>query len=73
MAARELVETGIKDTINDAMGVPIAAFGVEVNRKFGPACGDYQIWLERIKSALDPNTASDPFFYAEVKREVPED
>ncbi len=73
MAARELVETGIKDTINDAMGVPIAAFGVEANQKFVPACGDYQIWMERIKSALDPNTASDPFFYAEVEREVQED
>jgi hypothetical protein len=73
MAARELVETGITDAINNAMGVPIAAFGVEANQKFGPACGDYHIWLERIKSALDPNTASDPFFYAEVKRNKRED
>ena len=65
MAARELVETGVRDAIDHAMGVPIAAFGVESNRTFGPACGDYHIWLARIKSALDPNTASDPFFYAE--------
>ncbi|MFW9992530.1 MAG: FAD-binding oxidoreductase [Candidatus Odinarchaeota archaeon] len=69
MASRELVEAGIRDTINSAMGVPIAAFGVESNRKFGPACSNYHIWLERIKSALDPNTASDPFFYAEVERD----
>ncbi|MFX1252789.1 MAG: FAD-binding oxidoreductase [Promethearchaeota archaeon] len=69
MASRELVETGIRDAIDNAMGVPIAAFGVEANRKFGPACGNYHIWLARIKSALDPNTASDPFFYAEAEVE----
>jgi hypothetical protein len=65
MAARELVETGVKDAIRYAMGVPIAAFGVEANRTFGPACGDYHIWLARIKAALDPHAASDPLFYAE--------
>jgi FAD/FMN-containing dehydrogenase len=67
LAAREMVETGIRDAIDHAMGVPIAAFGVEANRTFGPACGDYHIWLARIKAALDPNTASDPFFYAEAE------
>ena len=64
MAARELVETGVQAAIDHAMGVPIAAFGVEANQTFGPACGDYHIWLARIKSALDPHLASDPFFYA---------
>jgi FAD/FMN-containing dehydrogenase len=65
MAARELVQTGVKAAIEHAMGVPIAAFGVEANRVFGPACSDYHIWLARIKAALDPHMASDPFFYAE--------
>jgi FAD/FMN-containing dehydrogenase len=65
MAARELVETGVRDAIDNALGVPIAAFGVESNQTFGPACGNYHIWLARIKAALDPHTASDPFFYAE--------
>jgi FAD/FMN-containing dehydrogenase len=69
MAARQLVETGVKDAINLAMGVPIAAFGVEANRTFGPACGDYHVWLARIKSSLDPNAASDPFFYAQPLEE----
>ena len=68
IATRELVETGVTDTIKGALGIPIAAFGVEVNRKFGPACGDYHIWLSRIKTALDPSSASDPFFYAEVEQ-----
>jgi len=71
MAARELVETGVRDAIDHAMGVPIAAFGVEANQVFGPACSAYHLWLARIKSALDPNTASDPFFYSESVRNIP--
>ena len=70
IAARELIETGVKDTIDKAMGIPIAGFGVEANSKFGPACSNYHIWLEKIKTALDPNTASDPYFYAEVTKEL---
>jgi len=62
----------MRDAIERAMGVPIAAFGVEANRTFGPACGDYHVWLRRIKSALDPNWASDPFFYAEPLRKEQE-
>jgi FAD/FMN-containing dehydrogenase len=73
LAARELVETGVRDAIDKAMGVPIAAFGMEANRTFGPACNDYHIWLARIKSALDPNSASDPFFYAETMKDKPGD
>jgi len=65
MVARELVQIGVNAAIDHAMGVPIAAFGVEANRVLGPACGNYHIWLARIKSALDPDMASDPFFYAE--------
>jgi hypothetical protein len=73
MAARELVETGVRDTITQAMGVPIAAYGVEANRIFGPACGGYDTWLARIKAALDPYGASDPYFYAEPTsgRDIP--
>ncbi len=70
MAARDLVETGVRDAIDQAMGVPIAAFGVESNQTFGPACGNYHIWMARIKAALDPYAASDPFFYAEPFREM---
>jgi len=73
MAARELVETGMRDAIALAMGVPIAAFGVEANQTFGPACSDYHIWLARIKSALDPHSASDPFFYANAIKNGQED
>ena len=70
IAARELVEIGVRDAIDNAMGVPIAAFGIESNQIFGPACRDYHIWLARIKSALDPYSSCDPFFYAEPKNDL---
>jgi glycolate oxidase len=63
MAARDLVQTGVTDTIEQAMGLPIAGFGSEANEQFGPACGNYHTWLKQIKSALDPKMACDPFFY----------
>jgi len=36
-----------------------------MNARLGPACNNYHLWQARIKKALDPHTASDPFFYAE--------
>jgi len=63
MAARDLVQTGSKDSIDQAMGLPIAGFGSEANELFGPACSNYHTWLKRIKTALDPHMACDPFFY----------
>jgi len=68
MAARELVETGVRGAIDNAFGVPIAAFGCEANERFGPACSDYHLWMNKIKKALDPHNASDPFFYADPDR-----
>ncbi|NOQ82737.1 MAG: hypothetical protein GQ551_01920, partial [Myxococcales bacterium] len=51
------------------LGVPIAGFGVNANKELGPACYHYDRWVSRIKAALDPNTASDPFFYADPEPE----
>ena len=64
-ASGEIIEAGCNAAIEQAMGIPIAAFGCEMNKRFGPACHDYPKYLSKIKKALDPNTASDPFFYAE--------
>ncbi len=64
-ASAEIIEAGCNAAIEKAMGIPIAAFGTVMNRRFGPACNDYPKYLGKIKKALDPNTASDPFFYAE--------
>ena len=63
MAARDLVQTGVRDAIEQALGLPIAGFGREANEIFGPACSNYHTWLKRIKEALDPQMACDPFFY----------
>jgi glycolate oxidase len=68
-AVRDLIEGGVRDAIEQALGIPIAGFGVEANEVFGPHCGDYHHWLQRLKRALDPNLASDPFFYAEAAQE----
>jgi len=65
MASGEIIEAGCNAAIEQAMGIPIAAFGTVMNKRFGPACHDYPKYLSQIKKALDPNTASDPFFYAE--------
>jgi len=64
-ASGEIIEAGCNAAIEQAMGIPIAGFGSVMNKRFGPACHDYPKYLSQIKKALDPNTASDPFFYAE--------
>jgi glycolate oxidase len=69
MASGELVGSGAQGSIDNALGVPIAAFGIEMNNLFGPECGNYHHWIAKIKQALDPNTASDPFFYGEPPSE----
>lgn len=67
LAARDLVQTGVKASIKQALGLPIAGFGSEANEVFGPACSNYHTWMKRIKVVLDPEMACDPFFYVEGK------
>ena len=69
MAAGDLVMAGVEASIERPFGIPIAGYGSEMNAKFGPKCYNYHIVLSKIKKALDPNTASDPFFYAEPEKE----
>lgn len=63
IAVSELVEQGVQACIDEALGIPLAGFGHHMNTRLGPECSDYHIWMERIKKALDPNEACDPFFY----------
>jgi len=46
LAARDLVQTGVRDAIDQALGIPIAGPGSEANEVFGPACSNYHIWLK---------------------------
>jgi len=68
-ASRALIDAGAHAAIEQSLGVPIAAFGSAMNQRFGPHCSDYPRWMRKIKRALDPNTASDPFFFAEPETE----
>lgn len=67
----DLINEGIDATIDKAMGIPIAGMGSVMNARLGPACRNYQLWQSKIKKALDPNNASDPFFYAEPEEREP--
>jgi hypothetical protein len=69
VATGDLINEGIDATIDRAMGIPIAGMGCAMNARLGPECRDYHIWQARIKKALDPNNASDPFFYAEPEQD----
>ena len=69
IAARELVEDGVRAAKDVPLGLPIAAYGADMNAFFGPSCRNYHQWQNKIKTALDPNTASDPFFYADPAKE----
>ena len=68
-ASGKIIDAGADAAIENSLGVPIAAFGSEMNERFAPHCGDYPRWMKKIKRALDPNTASDPFFFAEPEAE----
>ncbi len=64
-AAGELVEAGVRASVEKAFGIPIAGFGMEGHAVYSPKCHNYQNYMAKIKRALDPHTASDPFFYSE--------
>ncbi len=63
----KLIEGGAEASIKHHFGIPIAGFGAEANARLGPHCGNYHQWMDRIKLALDPNYAADPFFYADPR------
>lgn len=65
VAAGKVIEEAVQACVDEALGIPIAGFGVEMNSKLGPHCGNYHKWMAKIKKALDPNMACDPFFYSE--------
>jgi glycolate oxidase len=64
MAAGKVIDEAVQACIDQSFGIPIAGFGTVMNAKLGPHCRNYHHWLAKIKKALDPNLASDPFFYS---------
>ena len=65
VAAGKVVDQAVDACIDEAFGIPIAGFGMPMNAKLGPHCGNYHDWMKKIKAALDPNMAADPFLYTE--------
>lgn len=45
------------------LGVPFFIEGDEMHDWFGPSCMNYQVWMRKIKEALDPHNTADPGFY----------
>jgi hypothetical protein len=68
MAAGKVIDEAVQACIDESFGIPIAGFGTEMNEKLGPHCNNYHHWMAKIKSILDPNAASDPFFYSEPEK-----
>ncbi len=68
VAAGKTINEAVDACVDEALGIPIAGFGMEMNAKLGPHCNNYHHWLAKIKKALDPNMASDPFFYSEPEK-----
>jgi len=65
LEAGRLVDAGVQASIDKAFGVPIAGYGSEMHARFGPECRNYHGYMSKIKEALDPNLASDPYFYTQ--------
>lgn len=59
------IRLGAKRRYKGSLGQPIGIFPSQAVNVYGPTCGNYQVWMRRIKKAFDPNVASDPAFYIE--------
>jgi hypothetical protein len=56
-------EESTEASIKSAYGIGLLGAGTDKNRRYGPHCSNYHEWMVKIKKALDPHTASDPYWY----------
>jgi hypothetical protein len=56
-------EEATEASIKSAFGLGLLGTGDDKNRRYGPECRNYHEWMIKIKTALDPKTASDPYWY----------
>ena len=70
IATGKLVEDMTDACIEHHMGIPLTGWGDVMNRRFGPHCGNYHEWMEKIITAFDPNRAMDSAMYIEPKKIV---
>jgi len=68
IATADLVEYMTDACIENNMGIPLTGWGDEMNRRFGPHCGNYHEWMEKIITRFDPNRAMDSAMYIEPRK-----
>ena len=66
-AAGQVIEEAVNACVDEAFGTPIAGFGRRMNDHLGPHCGDYHLWMAKLKQVIDPDCVADPFFYTDRK------
>jgi len=57
-----------KMDLKERFAMPFFIVGDEMHDLYGPQVSNYQMWLRRIKEALDPENISDPGFYISSKK-----
>lgn len=63
IATAALVEDMTEACIEHNMGIPLTGWGDAMNRRFGPHCSNYHLWMEKIIRTFDPNRAMDSQMY----------
>jgi glycolate oxidase len=64
----QMIEEGMEITLKTPLALNWMAAGPFLT-VFGPACGNFQNWMRKIKQSFDPNDAADPSWYISGKVE----
>jgi glycolate oxidase len=64
----QMIEEGVEMTLKTPLALNWMAAGPFL-KVYGPACGNFQNWMRKIKKAFDPNDAADPSWYISGKVE----
>ena len=60
---------GLQISLKTPLGLSWSVRGDEVSKVVGPACGNFQNWMRKIKKVFDPNTASETVCYISAEEE----
>lgn len=64
LAAKKIVEASAQGCIDNALGLPLGAFGGPMNAMFGPHCSDFHEIIQKIKALCDPESSCDSWTYS---------
>ena len=68
MGAGQYMQEGLGLSLQKPLNASFFAMGPFLPA-VGPACGNYQNWMRKIKKAFDPNAVSDPSMYISAEEE----